>query len=253
MIYYFSATGNSQYVAQQVAAAIYEHCEAITDTPAQLALGEGEVLGLVVPTHNWGLPAIVCEWLQNLQGDIPSTAYCFLVATYGTTTGQIARQTDRFLRRYKGNPLDASFGVRMPDIWTPLFDLSDPQQVAHRVACAKQEVADLIPLIQQRTRGCHIPRAIPAPVALCGYALYDSKRKTKHLHAGDMCIGCGLCAKQCPVHAIRMENKRPVWVKEQCTMCLRCLHHCPKFAIQYDNRTAHHGQYTFQKYNRLCQ
>lgn len=240
-------------MAQQVAAAIGERCEEITDTPVRLSLSEKEVFGLVVPTHNWGLPAIVCDRLHNLQGDIPSTAYCFLIATYGTTTGQIARQTDTLLRKYKGYALDASFGVRMPDIWTPLFDLSDPQQVAHRVACAKQEVANLIPLIQQRVTGCHIPRAIPAPIALCGYALYDSKRKTKHLHAGDTCIGCGLCAKQCPVHAIRMENKRPVWVKEQCTMCLRCLHHCPKFAIQYDNRTAQHGQYTFQKYNKLCQ
>ena len=41
-----------------------------------------------------------------------------------------------------------------------------------------------------------------------------------------------------------MEEKRPVWVRDQCAMCLGCLHRCPKFAIQYDGRTQKHGQYT---------
>lgn len=69
-------------------------------------------------------------------------------------------------------------------------------------------------------------------------------RQTHHFHVEDSCIGCGLCARNCPVSAIQLQDKKPVWVKEQCVMCLSCLHHCPKFAIQYGSRTKKHGQYS---------
>lgn len=66
-------------------------------------------------------------------------------------------------------------------------------------------------------------------------------RRTANLHVEESCIGCGLCARNCPVQAIAMQEKRPVWVREKCVMCLGCLHRCPKFAIQYGSRTRSMG------------
>ena len=57
------------------------------------------------------------------------------------------------------------------------------------------------------------------------------------------CIRCNMCVDQCPVDAIELQMKKPVWIKNECVMCLRYLHLCPNFAIQYDNRTKNHGQY----------
>lgn len=75
--------------------------------------------------------------------------------------------------------------------------------------------------------------------------IYDHKvRRTSHFHVENSCIGCGLCAKKCPVQAIALQGKKPVWIKEKCVMCLGCLHRCPKFAIQYGSKTKQHGQYT---------
>lgn len=48
---------------------------------------------------------------------------------------------------------------------------------------------------------------------------------------------------KCPVKAIEMKNKKPVWVADKCVMCLGCLHRCPVFAINYGNKTQKHGQY----------
>ena len=75
--------------------------------------------------------------------------------------------------------------------------------------------------------------------------IYNNKaRRTIHFSVDDACIGCGLCAKKCPVQAIEIQNKRPVWIKDKCVTCLGCLHTCPKFAIQYGRNTRKHGQYT---------
>ena len=76
---------------------------------------------------------------------------------------------------------------------------------------------------------------------------FDLMRKTKRFWAEDTCIGCGLCAKKCPISAIKLKDRKPEWAKAQCVMCLACLHHCPKFAIQYGKNTKKHGQYVHAK------
>ncbi len=257
MIVYFSGTGNSRYVAETIAQMINDKAVAIETACPSLQLAEGEAFGVVVPTYCWGLPDIVREWLKSICGTLLSDTYCFLVVTYGTTTGQIGVQSDELLSHQIGRPFDAQFSVRMPDVWTPIFDLSDMASVARKVQSAKAETQRVAQKIALHTLGKHIRCTIPATIARLYYRTYEKKRQTYHLHAESTCIGCGLCAKRCPVQAIEMrltqgaEKKYPEWTKPQCTMCLRCLHHCPKFAIQYDRKTIHHGQYTFQKYNNL--
>lgn len=133
----------------------------------------------------------------------------------------------------------------MPDTWTPTFDLSDPQKVRRINLNAEQKIDFAIRNIQSRSAGDYMRNKVPTILAKAFYDLeYDAMRKTSHFRVESFCIDCGLCAKNCPVSAIEICNKKPVWVKDRCVMCLSCLHHCPKFAIQYENRTKKHGQYT---------
>ena len=143
----------------------------------------------------------------------------------------------------KGFPIDAMFDIRMPDTWTPIFDLSDPEKVAERNRKADVEITEVIGMISDRVKGKHMDLSFPRQAAMVGEKYYDSARRTDHLSVSDACIGCGLCAERCPAKAIQLDGKKPVWVKKKCIMCLRCLHYCPKFAIQYGKNTARHGQY----------
>lgn len=244
MILFFSATGNSKYAAARLAQATGQELVFIPDcirsgrdTFADAAIG------IVSPTYDWGLPSIVRAFLEKASFQ---TEYLYFAATYGTTPGAAGYMADRAIRDRR---IDAYYSVRMVDTWTPIFDLSTPEKVAKYTKNTEAQIEDMICGVRERRRNRHMRPRMPAVFAAwIAQPLYDrSVRRTAHLHVEDGCIGCGLCAKKCPVQAIEMKAGRPVWVKEKCVMCLGCLHRCPRFAIQYDNRTQKHGQYTNPK------
>ena len=245
MIFYFSATGNSKHVAERVAAATGDTAVSIVDCrsgrrPASPA--PGEAVGIVSPTYAWGLPIVVSEFLQGLTLDARPVYFWFAV-TFGTTPGQAGRFAERILRE-KGLTLSAKFSVKMPDTWTPLFDLSDKDKVLRINGAAEAQIDSVIAKVQARACGDFMARKTPPLLSKAVYRLeYDAMRRTSHFTVEDACVGCGLCAKRCPVRAIEMQDRRPVWVADRCAMCLACLHRCPKFAIQYGPRTKRHGQY----------
>lgn len=46
------------------------------------------------------------------------------------------------------------------------------------------------------------------------------------------CIGCGVCARDCPAKTISMDTKKPVIGYEKCIKCFCCQELCPKGAIK---------------------
>ena len=66
---------------------------------------------------------------------------------------------------------------------------------------------------------------------------------TKKYHVTDKCTGCGLCAKNCPDHAIQMVDGRPVWTKKKCAKCTACINRCPVGAIEYGKGTEGRARY----------
>ena len=142
------------------------------------------------------------------------------MGTFGTTTGAAATMAKRIMKR-KGLPLDALFDVKMPDTWTPLFDLSDKTRVADINRNADAQIEQVKSAVGAKVVGKHMRITTPYPTGIIGKRIYDDKtRRTSNLSVEQACIGCGLCAKKCPVHAIEMQSKRPVWVKDRCAMCL---------------------------------
>lgn len=241
MILYFSATGNCKYVATRLAQATGQEMYSIADCirNGQYDFSDGTV-GIISPAYDWGLPSIVKEFLEKASF---RTDYLYFAATYGTIPGAIGYMANKAIRE---RTINAYYSVRMPDTWTPIFDLSTPEKVAKYTRHTESEIDRMIQGVRERRTNRHLRPRTPAIITkLIAEPLYNKKvRRTSNLHAENTCIGCGLCAKKCPVQAIAMRDGRPVWVKDRCVMCLGCLHRCPKFAIQYGNRTKKHGQYT---------
>lgn len=246
MIFYFSATGNSLHVAKQLVTEderLISIPEAIDNGNFEYNIEQGENVGIISPTYNWTIPSVVDEFLQKLKLNYEQKPYTYYVGTFGTTTGAAATMANRYMKE-KGCAFDAMFDVKMPDTWTPIYDLSDKDKVQEINRLADEQIEELKEKLKKHITGKHMHITTPVLAGVAGKKIYDNKtRLTSNLTVEDSCIGCGLCAKKCPVHAIEMQDKRPVWVKDKCTMCLGCLHRCPKFAIQCGSNTKNHGQY----------
>jgi formate hydrogenlyase subunit 6/NADH:ubiquinone oxidoreductase subunit I len=52
----------------------------------------------------------------------------------------------------------------------------------------------------------------------------------------DLCISCGLCARDCPAKAIEMVDvegkQRPLFHLDRCVFCYQCAESCPRNAIK---------------------
>jgi Pyruvate/2-oxoacid:ferredoxin oxidoreductase delta subunit len=72
------------------------------------------------------------------------------------------------------------------------------------------------------------------PIFPIAYLAVGRISMAKIMFADTRCLGCGLCAKYCPNHAIVMTGKKPkvpFWT-HRCEACLRCMGYCKPRAIQ---------------------
>ncbi|MBQ6569115.1 MAG: EFR1 family ferrodoxin [Clostridia bacterium] len=243
MILYFSATGNCKYVAERIAERLGDRAVSIEKSDSRIVLEDGETLGIVTPVTWWELPVIVREYLEKVRIVCDYTPYSFIVTTYGTTPGCTYAEARKILAE-KDFALFAGFSVKMPDNYTPIFDVSDTDKVKKQLAEAEVAIEGVILKIKNKFTGNHMKRKTPYCGRIITKPMLERARKTEKFYVENTCKGCGLCAKMCPAEAIEITDGHPVWAKDRCTLCLRCLHSCPRFAIQYGNgKTKLHGQY----------
>ena len=104
MIYYFSSTGNSQYVAIRLAEMLGERtCDIYKKEKEATDAQSDETVIFVFPVHAWG-PAkemsyfIESEWVNKSNGK----QSFYAVATCGDDCGNTDRLIDSLLYRYTG-------------------------------------------------------------------------------------------------------------------------------------------------------
>lgn len=71
MIYYFSGTGNSKWVAENIAKntgdKVVNIAEYINKKDFSITVTSGEVLGIVFPIYAWSVPTFIIDFIKNIN------------------------------------------------------------------------------------------------------------------------------------------------------------------------------------------
>ncbi|MDE6300581.1 MAG: EFR1 family ferrodoxin [Muribaculaceae bacterium] len=245
MIAVFSGTGNSLRVARLLQK---ELGDAIVMLPGEIPYPADGRLIWVFPIYSWGLPPVVLDAIASSpEGRDTQT---FMVATCGDDIGRADRRWAKAVRKRGWCPAGA-FSVQMPNTYVLMkgFDVDSPELAQAKVTAAPARVAAIAAAIRQATES---GRPASTDVVSGSFAaiktgvIYPWFRRyamsPEPFFADDRCIGCGLCARSCPLHNITMtQTGRPDW-GDRCTLCLRCYHVCPAHAVCYTTATRGKGQ-----------
>ena len=213
IIAHFSPTGGTKRVADAVAAGFAVPVAEMDLTKADFAvtLGAHDGLMAVLPVFAGRVPQISLERLSALKGNGQKAV---AVVVYGN------REFDDALLETK-NALEAG-GFQVIAAAAFIAEHSIVRSIvagrpdAEDEALCRQFAADVMAKLDNPT-SVNVPGNDP---------YVELKPSAFHPAADENCIKCGVCAEQCPVGAIPLDNPSKT-LGDMCINCMRCVQVCP--------------------------
>ena len=251
MILCFSGTGNSRFVATEVAKQLNEQVIElqgdilINPTSANHDFTTESRITWVFPIYSWGVPPIIVDFINNALLKINDNTPHYMVCTCGDDIGNAHTHWRRLISN-RGWNAQCAYSVQMPNTYTLMkgFDVDSKELERHKLADAPSRISDIAHKIESGDNRDDVIRGSWAWVKTAIiYPYFKHFCMSPHpFHATEKCVGCGKCAKACPLNNITINNNRPLW-HNRCALCLRCYHLCPTQAIAYGKATKGKGQY----------
>ena len=238
-IYYFTATGNSLYVAKKVKEAVGD-CELIS-IPTALEKGDfntdDSVIGFVYPIHYGSLPIVVEDFIAKLN--VNDKTYIFAMGVTGGGGAKASFPHINELLAGKGELSNYSC-VKYISNYTRAGMNPTKERVLKAINLNEDIIHDFTESVKKR----EIKKVDYKRGNKLFYNAWKNwfKNKDKAFNVNDKCIGCEMCKTICPVDDIKMINNKPTWLGK-CTDCMACINICPKQAINIGNRTLKKNRY----------
>lgn len=241
-IYYFTGTGNSYFVAKKLARNI-GGAELIPIT--KLAEKEEvncsyDNVGVAFPLYYGGLPEIVLKFIRKVN--IKRDSYTFAICTRGASSGQAMAQIDKIFKK-KGNRLNGSFYITMPDNYVRVFQMKSGEEAKEIIRDANRDILEMSKAVSER-------KDVRRSFSFYGFIMKPFYRNfikkvghsDKNFEVNENCISCKICERICPVGNINLIDGKPSW-NGNCQQCMACIQLCPNEAIQIGEKTKNKGRY----------
>lgn len=251
MIFYFTGTGNSLWIAETLGKALGERLVSITE---ELKSGEKELLHplrkdekvlFVFPVHSWGAAVSVIRFISRLTLAGYEGQPVYSVCSCGDECGYTADMLQKHLAK-RGISFTAGYSVIMPNNYILMkgFNVDTREVEQQKLQEAPARVSAITKAIMERGNvnlynkggGAFWKSYLVYPL----FAKFAIGRNS--FRVTDACISCGLCERVCPTGTISLTEGRPVW-SNTCVQCVACIHRCPVRAIEYGKETEMKGRY----------
>lgn len=223
MIFFFTGTGNSLYVAKKIGGELVPIAQAVK---LKRQSYRDEVIGFVFPTYAVGIPRIVEKFVKE---NTFQASYSFAIMTCG---GSLGSSLSRFAELLvpQGLTLDYTNKVIMIDNYgTKSMDKKLQKYSSQKEDVEVQKiVADIRRRLYAPQQSSRLIRAYTSLMNVCSGLCYDNADKHYKLQR-DKCTRCGLCQKICPAGNIEL-TPFPVFL-HKCEGCYACIHACPQKAL----------------------
>lgn len=246
-IYYFSGTGNSLYIARELAkkldAKLIPIASVIKKDKIRL---NADKIGIIFPVYINEPPVIVKKFIEKLEN--LENKYIFAVSTYGGAGENSVRELGNRIHK-KGGKLKGCFGVQMPqNAWLKgwenkkkiIKNFKKRVKLLTEYILNEKEIHSFSnPLLEILVIPFNPLMKSASIKHLIKVTNSDPDKKIEELiplsdktfSANNKCISCGTCVRVCPVNNIKLENKKPKWLNK-CEGCLACYSFCPVKAIE---------------------
>lgn len=222
--FYFTATGNSLYVAKRIGGELYSIPQLIKQGKLEF---EDEAIGFVFPCYGFGIPRIVTEFIQKSKF---KANYFFAVMTYGNTAAAGLKSIEEIGSR-AGIQFNYTNELLMIDNYLPLFKVEDQlkKESSKQIEAKLDQIVGSIKSRQKKlVRKGLIADWLTKPIHNLS-ARYHLDKGDRRFIIQDKCNSCRVCEQVCPVNNITVGTKPEF--RHTCECCYACIHHCPQNAI----------------------
>lgn len=251
MVLYFSASGNSRFIAESAARSLQDDCVCLNEKIKNRDFGRlcsDTPFILVCPVFAWRIPRIVEEYLQYTALSGNDRVY-LLMTTCGSSgnTGSYGEKLFRSLgKRWMG-----WYTFYMPGSYVAFMENPDLKHAKEMNRRAKEQLSELLPVIErgEKLSSFRVTLAGRFMSRAANPFFYRFIIGRPGFYATDDCVGCGECSRVCPLNNIEMTDGRPGW-GNTCTHCMACVHRCPKRAVEF--RKVSVGKNRYYNKGEIC-
>ena len=246
---YLSGSGNTKHIVTLLLNELGNTgiSAPVESDDAERAL-EGEEIIIAYPTMFSNIPYLIRDFI-NSHKDSWKGKKIFLITTMGLFAGDGTGCAARLLKKY-GAEITGGLQIVMPD---SIGDCKALKKSKEQNKAVIEKADKRVTEAAKKIREGNYPKeglSFAAHLAgLFGQRLWFYNKTTGYTDKVKIdpskCIGCGICAKNCPTKNIRIENGKAV-ASSKCTMCYRCINHCPKQAMTLLGKTLYE-QPTYEK------
>ena len=236
MILYFSATGNSEYIAKRISSVINDECINLFDKLKRndfSKIHSYKPFVIVTPTYGWQIPHIVRDWINNTA--FSGNKKIYFVMSCGGEIGNAAKYVKKICEE-KNMIFKGCAEIIMPENYIAMFDAPEKDVAIQIIDKAEPVIDEISKQILnneniKETRAGFIGKIKSSVVNTVYYPVFLHSKK---FTVSDQCISCGKCVDMCVLGNIKLADGKPQW-EDNCTHCMACICSCPTEAIEYGN------------------